>query len=420
MNTFQYRRRSLLHSAIGLTIGGASITATHATTHATATPDWDALAASYDLADDIVNLENGYFGVMARPVLEDYQRNLAYLNRHNSHHLRTRFDRAGIEAVRARLAAHAGVAPHEIALTRGATEALQNLILNYRPLKAGDSVMVSNLDYGTALDAMRALAKRREALVVSVSLPEPATRQGVVDAYEAALRQHPRTRLLLLTHVSHRTGLVLPVADIARIARTRGVDVVVDVAHSYGQLDFRIADLGADFVAATLHKWIGAPLGLGFLYIRDGRLPDVDIESGNTEFPDSDIRARVHAGTVNVAGVMTIPAALDFHDRIPLTIRAARMGALRDYWVARVRDLPQVQILAPDDMRGAITSFRLAGQVTPAANQALARRLAQDFGIFTVARDGPLGGSCIRVTPSYFTTTAQLDQLVNAIRTLAA
>lgn len=419
MNPFQYRRRSLLCSAAGLTLGAVPCAANAATA---ASPDWDALAASYDVAGDIVNLENGYFGIMARPVLADYHRNLDYLNRHGSHHLRTRFDRAGIEAIRVRLAAHAGVAPHEIAITRGATESLQNLILNYRPLKAGDTVMIGNLDYGTALDAMQALAQRRGANVATVTLPEPATRQNVIDAYEAALRRHPRTRLLLLTHVSHRTGLVLPVAEIARIARARGVHVVVDVAHSYGQLDFRIADFGADFVAATLHKWIGAPLGLGFLYIREGRLPDIDIDSGNTEHPESDIRARVHAGTMNVPAVMTIPAALDFHERIPLAVRAARMRALRDYWVEKVSDLPQVQILTPDDlgMSGALTSFRLAGQATPDANLALARRLAQEFGIFTVARDGPLGGSCIRVTPSYFTTIAQLDRLVAAIRTLAA
>lgn len=419
MNPFQYRRRSLLCTAAGLTLGGASMSATCGA--AASSPDWEKVAASYDVADDIVNLENGYYGIMARPVLADYHRNLDYLNRHHSHHLRTRFDRAGIEAIRVRLAAHAGLAPQEIAITRGATESLQNLILNYRPLKAGDTVMVGNLDYGTALDAMAALAKRRDASVATVTLPEPATRQNVIDAYEAALRRHPRTRLLLLTHVSHRTGLVLPVAEIARIARARNVDVVVDVAHSYGQIDFRIADLGADFVAATLHKWIGAPLGLGFLYIREGRLADIDIDSGNTEHPDTDIRARVHAGTMNVAGVMTIPAALDFHERIPLAVRAARLRALRDYWVERVSDLKQVQILTPNDagMSGALTSFRLANGVTPDANLALARRLAQDFGIFTVARDGPLGGSCIRVTPSYFTSTAQLDRLVAAMRTLA-
>jgi len=416
MQPFAYRRRKLLRTAAGLTLGSGALTGP-----AAAAEDVG-LGASYDVAGDIVNLENGYYGIMARPVLDDYKRNLDYLNRHNSHYLRTRFDRADLTAIRAQLAAHAGVAPGEIAITRSAVEALQNLILNYRLLKEGDTVMICNLDYGTVMDAMRELARRRGAGLVSVTIPEPATRQNVIDAYADALQRHPRTRLLLLTHVNHRTGLVLPVAEIARIARARGADVVADIAQSYGQLDFRIADLGVDFVGANLHKWIGAPLGLGFLYIRDGRLQDIDIDCGNTEHPPSDIRARVNAGTLNVAAVMTIPKALSFHARIPLAARAAHLRSLRDYWVTRVRELPRVEVLTPDDagMAGALTSFRLKDKTSFEDNVALARTLLDRYGIFTVAREGPLGGSCIRVTPSYFTTTAQLDRLVAGIRALAA
>jgi len=415
MHPFAYRRRTLLRTAAGLTLGSGALAGPAAAAQA-------GPGASYDVAGDVVNLENAYYGIMARPVLEDYQRNLDYLNRHNSHYLRTRFDRDGLAAIRAQLAAYAGVAPGEIAITRSAVEALQNLILNYRLLRAGETVMICNLDYGTVMDAMRELARRRGAELVSVTIPEPATRQNVIDAYADALRRHPRTRLLLLTHVNHRTGLVLPVAEIARIARARGADVVADIAQSFGQLDFRIPDLGVDFVGANLHKWIGAPLGLGFLYIRDGRLQDIDIDCGNTEHPPSDIRARVNAGTLNVAAVMTIPKALSFHASIPLAARAAHLRALRDYWVGRVRDLAQVEVLTPDDagMAGAVTSFRLKGKTAFEDNAALARTLLDRYGIFTVAREGPVGGSCIRVTPSYFTTTAQLDRLVAAIRALAA
>lgn len=418
MKPIAYRRRKLLRTAAGLSIGSAALP----WPAAAAAPGAAGLGASYDVAGDIVNLENAYYGIMARPVLEDYKRNLDYLNRHNTHYLRTRFDREDMTAIRAQLAAYAGVAPGEIAITRSAVESLQNLILNYRLLKEGEAVMICNLDYGTVMDAMRELARRRGAGLVSVTIPEPATRQNVIDAYAEALRRHPRTRLLLLTHINHRTGLVLPVAEIARIARERGVDVVVDIAQSFGQLDFRIPELGADFVGANLHKWIGAPLGLGFLYVREGRLQDIDIDCGNTEHPPTDIRARVNAGTLNVAAVMTIPGALAFHARIPLAARAAHLRGLRDYWVTRVRALPGVQVLTPDDagMTGAVTSFRLKGKTSFEDNVALARTLLDRHGIFTVAREGPAGGSCIRVTPSYFTTTAQLDRLVAAIRALSA
>ena len=197
---------------------------------------WDGLARHYDLSADIVNLENAYYGIMARPVMDEFKRNIEYLNRHNSVYMRRDFDRPGGEAIRALLAQHAGVQTSELAVTRGATESLQNLIGNYRPLKAGDAVMYGNLDYGSMQYAMDALAQQRGASVVKVTIPEPATAQRVIDTYEGALRSHPRTRLLLLTHVSHRTGLVIPVREIVRMARQRNVDVIVDIAQSWGQL----------------------------------------------------------------------------------------------------------------------------------------------------------------------------------------
>ena len=382
---------------------------------------WEGLAHQYDLDPRIVNLENAYYGVMAHPVLDDYKRNIDYLNRHNSWYLRRDFDRQGSEAIRALVAQHAGVPVSEIAMTRGATESLQNLIANYRLLKSGDTVMYGNLDYGSMQYAMEDLAQRHGATVAVVTIPEPASRQRVIDAYEQALQRQPRTRLLLLTHISHRTGLVTPVAEIVRMAKRRNVDVIVDIAQSWGQLDFKIPDLGADFVGANLRKWIGAPLGTGFLYIAQARLQDIGIQLGNREHPASDIRARVLSGTFDAAAFMTIPAALRFHGQVGLTARSAGLRALRDYWVQRVRDLPAVEILTPDDAEstGAVTSLRLRGRTSFDDNAALSKVLADEYKIFTVPRDGPAGGSCVRVTPSYYTTTAQLDKLVAAMHTIA-
>nr|WP_314539292.1 aminotransferase class V-fold PLP-dependent enzyme [uncultured Massilia sp.] len=425
MTTPNLNRRTLLCGAAGLALGahGAADAAatTAAGTGAAAAVDWDALARNYDVATEFVNLENAYLGVMARPVLEAYRRNIDVLNRGSSQYLRTRFDSVEREVIRARLAAHTGVAPGELALTRNACESLQNLICNYRLLRPGDVLMMGDLDYDVVQDAMAATARRGGHQLVTVQTPEPATRQGVIDAYEQALRQHPRTRLLLLTHVNNRTGLVTPVAEIVRMAKRRDVDVVVDIAQSWGQLDYAIPDLGADFVGANLHKWIGAPPCSGFLTIRASRLQDIAPHAGNTLYPDTDVRARVHAGTMDVPAVMTIPAALDFHGRVKLADRAARLRQLRDRWVHQVRELPGVQVLTPEDptMYGALTSFRLRGKTSYEDNVALARRLADEYGIFTVARKGPAGGACIRVTPSWFTRNEDLDRLAAAIKALA-
>ncbi|SDF95380.1 MULTISPECIES: aminotransferase class V-fold PLP-dependent enzyme [unclassified Duganella] len=418
MDGFQAGRRKLLGAAVGMT----ALTAAGASRAAPASgADWDAIAQSYDIAGDFVNLENAYYGIMARPVAEDFKRNIDYLNRYNSYHLRRQFDRAGMDQLRTLLAAHTGVAPEELAITRGATESLQNLICNYKLLKRGDSIMYANLDYDAMQYAMNDLAQRSGAKVAVVQLPDQLNRQAAVDTYDKALRANPRTRLLLLTHINHRTGFVLPVVEIIKLAKARGVDVILDVAQSWGQLDYKLPDLGADFIGANLHKWVGAPLGTGFLYIRKERLADIGIERGDEDYAVTDIRSRVHSGTVNAAALMTIPAALKLHDDIGVANRGRRLRALRDHWVSQLRGHDGVQILTPDEegSYGAVTSFRLKGHTSFEQNVALVNRLVEQYRIFTVARKGPAGGACIRVTPGLFTRTADLDQLVAAIRNLA-
>lgn len=382
---------------------------------------WRQVAALYDVAPGYINLENGYYGVMSRPVAEAYKRNIDYLNANSSYFLRQQFDGDGVERIRARIALEIGAATEEVAITRGATEAMQNLITNYRLVKAGDTVMYGDLDYDATQYAMQELALRRGAATVMVRTPEPATRQAILDAYAQALERHPRTRLLLLTHISHRTGLQFPIAELCRMAKARQVDVIVDVAQSFGQMPLRVADLNADFVGFNLHKWVGAPLGVGLLYIRQERLADIGVHMADQDYPADDIRARVHSGTVSTANTMTVPLAFDIHAQLGAANKAARLRYLRNYWVARVRELANVAILTPDDpgMHGAMTSFRLAGRGSKEDNARLVRRLLAEHGVFTVARHGPLGGSCVRVTPALFTSTRELDRLVRGIQALS-
>ncbi|WP_332851798.1 aminotransferase class V-fold PLP-dependent enzyme [Duganella sp. S19_KUP01_CR8] len=420
-------RRSFFHVAAG--VAGGSLISPAAMAElppiAEARPEneayWAKVAAQYDPAPDFINLEQGYFGMMARPVAEEYKRNIDYLNAHSSRFLRQQFDGPGIEAIRAQIAAAVGADVSEIAITRGATESLQNLIVNYKQVKAGDTIMYADLDYDATQYAMNELALRRGADVAVVRIPEPPSRQAILDAYAQAMQRHPRTRLLLLTHISHRTGLTLPVAELVQMARQRGIEVIADAAQSWGQTDFMVADLKADFIGFNLHKWLGAPLGVGFMYIRKARLADIGVHMSDQDYAATDIRSRVHSGTVNTANIMTVPAAFRFHEQIGVANKSARLKYLRNYWVERVRNVKGLQILTPDDpaMYGASTSFRFAGKTSKEDNQRLAKRLMDEHGIFTVSRNGPLGGSCVRVTPALFTQPRQLDRLVQAIATLA-
>jgi selenocysteine lyase/cysteine desulfurase len=382
---------------------------------------WARVAAQYDVTGEVIQLENGNWGMMARAVLEAYQRRLAMVNRRTSFYSRREYP-ADMARVRARVAASLGVEPDEIAFTRGATEALQALIGGYNRLRPGDAVLYADLDYDSMQMAVRWLKSRRGAEVVTIDLPEPATHQGLIDAYEAALTANPRIRLMLLTQVSHRNGTVLPVAEIVAMARRRGVDAIVDSAHAWGQLDFRLPDLGADFVGLNGHKWIGAPLGVGVLYIRRGRVADVDPFMASDDYGSEDIRARTHSGTSDFAAFLTVPDALDVHEAIGAAAKAARLAHLRRLWTEPLRGNRRIEVLSPPDPRLAagIGAFRLAGRTGAAENAALARTLLERFGLFTVHRTGLAHGACVRVTPGVFTSEDQIARLRTAVETVAA
>ncbi|MEG1055676.1 MAG: aminotransferase class V-fold PLP-dependent enzyme, partial [Janthinobacterium sp.] len=197
-----------------------------------ATPDvlatnqayWQAVAAQYDHPADVIQLDNAFWGSMARPVLEHYEQQLAMVNRDNAWYARMRFP-ADFEAARAAAARALGVATDEIVLTRGATEALQVLIAGYNRLQPGDTVLYADIDYDNMITVTRWLQQRRGAEVVHIAVPEPFTHDNVIAAYADAMARHPKLKLMLLTHVNHRNGMVLPVAEISRLARERGIDV---------------------------------------------------------------------------------------------------------------------------------------------------------------------------------------------------
>lgn len=376
---------------------------------------WGRVAALYDVTDEVAMLDNGFWGSMARPVLEAYQRHTAEANSGNAYYGRRAFPPV-FEAARTAAARALGVQRDEIVLTRGATEALQALIGGYNRLRPGDMVLCADADYDSTIAAMHWLKTRRGVEVVQIDLPEPASWQSLIDCYAQAMDRYPRLRLMLLTHVSHRNGTVLPVVEIVRMARARGIDAIVDTAHGFGQLDMRIPDLDADFAGINLHKWIGAPVGVGAAYIRKGRVRDVDPYMGEAD--GDDIRTRVHTGTVNFAAYAALPVALQLHERIGVANKEARLHLLRNRWVDAVRDIDGIEVLASPDPRltSAIASFRLRGRTSAADNVALARRLLAEHGVFAVMRDGLASGACVRVTPAIFTPPAQLDRLAAALR----
>ena len=380
-------------------------------------PYWQRVAAHYRISDKVTNLEAGYWGVMATPVAEAFAGHVERVNRESSFYARRSYG-ADLAAVRKRVADFLRVDVDEIAFTRSATESLYALIGGYNRLKPGDAVLYADLDYPAMQNAMKWLAQRRGVKVITIALPEPATHDNVIAAYTEALDRNPAIRLVLLTHVSNKTGLVVPSAALTALARSRGADTIVDAAHAIGQLNIAIPDIGSDFVGFNLHKWIGAPLGGAAFYIKKTRLADVDPAMGEE---GNSIDSRVHTGTMNFGAVLTIPAALDFHLAVGPAQKAARLRYLRDRWVRAVRELPHVQVLTPDEpgMSAGITSFRLRGRTSAADNDRIVETLLAKHGIFTRRSPGVQSGNCIRVTPALYSRLADVDRLADAIKQLA-
>lgn len=413
-------------AAAGASVAGAAADAVPAPPTGTG-PDalardeawWARVAALYDVARDPVPLENGYWGVMARPVQAAYLRHTERVNREGAAFARRTFPALYRDALE-RAARALGIGAGELALTRNATEALQALIGGYNRLRPGDAVLCADVDYDSMLTAMRWLRQRRGVEVIELALPEPATYQGTIDAYAQALERHPRLRMMLLTQVSHRHGLRLPVAEIAALARRRGVDVILDAAHGVGQLDMRLAEQGADFAGVNFHKWIGAPLGVGGLYVREGRADAIDPYLGEPD-PHGAVHARVHTGTVNFAAFMALPDALALHEAIGAARKQARLQYLAGRWLGAARASGAYEVLAAEDprLRSAIASVRPRGRASAQDARALAQRLHDGFGIQVVAREGLASGACVRATPAVFTRADEVDRLGSALAVIA-
>ena len=375
---------------------------------------WETIRNSYTVTPDFVQLENGYFSLAANPVLEGYIQHIRHVNAVSSYYMRTTQVDDKL-ASRKQLARLLGCSADELIITRNTTESLDTIIagIDWKP---GDEAVMAPTDYGSMLDMFKLQARRRGIVNRLVTVPmHPVSDDEIVRVYEAALT--PKTRLLMICHMINITGHILPVKKIVEMAHRHGVEVMVDGAHAFAQLDFNIGDLGGcDYYASSLHKWLGTPLGAGILYVRRDRIAPLWQLYGDVAFADDDIRKLNHTGTHPVATDLAILDAIRFHESIGIERKSARLRFLQRYWTDKVRGNPNIVLNTPEapERSGAIANVGIIGK-TPAE---LAKTLMDKYRIFTVAIDGA-GVRGVRVTPQVFTTTTELDAFVKALREIA-
>jgi selenocysteine lyase/cysteine desulfurase len=377
---------------------------------------WSAIRAKYRLKPDYINLESGYYSIQATPVLEAFIAKVREINYQGSYYLRTTQvpDKA---AVRDRLATLAGCSPAELCITRNTTESIDTVVAGY-DWKPGDEAVMAEQDYGHMLAQFRLTARRYGTTNTLVSVPaDPNTDDEIVRLYENAIT--PRTRLMMVSHMINVTGHILPVRKIADMAHAKGVSVLVDGAHAFAQFDFKIPDLGCDYYAASLHKWLGCPLGTGILYVRRDKIASLwPIYGDHRMNDDTDIMKLNHTGTHPVHTDLAIENAIAFHEMIGAARKEARLRYLQTYWTSKVRSIPNVLLNTPSDPARtcAIANVGVKG-VSPAE---LAKTLLDKYKIWTNAVDSASAGvHGVRVTPHVFILPKELDKLVQAIREIA-
>jgi selenocysteine lyase/cysteine desulfurase len=409
--------KTLGGASLGLMFSPSVLSRYMAMPHAELAQDeafWATIRGKYKLTPEYINLENGYYSMQAEPVLEAFIGHVRSINVQASRYMRTRQPDDKLR-VRTRLAKMAGVSPEELIITRNTTESLDTVISGY-DWKPGDEAVMAAQDYGAMLDMFKLQARRHGIVNRVVSLPlDPQSDDELVQLYASAIT--PKTRLLMVGHMVNITGHILPVRKIADMAHARGVDVMCDGAHAFGQLAFRIPDLGCDYYGASLHKWLGTPLGAGILYVRQDKIAGLWPIYADESMADTDIRKLNHTGTHPVHTDLGIDDAIDFHESIGAERKEARLRYVQRYWTSRVRDVPNILVNTPTDPKRscAIANVGVRG-MTPAD---LAKTLFERYKVFTVAID-TANVHGVRVTPQLFTTAKELDVLVRALKELAA
>ena len=375
---------------------------------------WTAIRGKYRLKPDYINLESGYYSMQAEPVLEAFIAKVREINYEASYYLRTK-QVADKAAARDKLAAMAGCSPAELCITRNTTESLDTVIAGY-DWKAGDEAVMAEQDYGHMLAQFRLQARRFGMVNRVVSLPiDPKSDDEIVQLYASAITQ--RTRLMMVPHMVNITGQILPVRKIVDMAHAKGVDVMVDGAHAFAHIDYKIPDLGCDYYGASLHKWLGCPLGTGILYVRRDKIATLwPIYGDHRMTEDADIMKLNHTGTHPVHTDLAIANAIAFHNAIGTQRKEARLRYLQNYWTSKVRGMSNVVLYTPTDPARscAIANVGIAG-MDPAD---LAKSLLEKDRIWTTGYDNA-GVHGVRVTPHVFIQPKQLDRLVAAIARLS-
>lgn len=371
---------------------------------------WVPIQQAYTVNPNIINLNNGGVSPAPKIVQDALNRYNSLCNEGPSYYMWRIMD-MGREPLRQKLADLAGCNAEEIAINRNSTEALNTVIFGL-PLQKGDEVIGTLQDYPNMIQAWKQRQEREGIVYKQISFDFPVEDdEAIVAAFMKAVS--PKTKLLHITHVINWVGQILPVKKIAKAAHAKGIEVLVDGAHSFGLLDFKIPELDADYFGTSLHKFLSAPIGSGMLWIKKEKIGKIWPLLCNGEPKSDNIRKFETIGTRSFAIEQAIGEAINFHNAIGPKRKEERIRYLKNYWVHQVKEVPKIKIHTSlkDAYSCAIAGVSIEGK-SPAE---LDNFLFSQYKIHSVGIVWE-NISCVRITPHVYTTLKDLDKLVVALK----
>jgi selenocysteine lyase/cysteine desulfurase len=374
---------------------------------------WSIIQQSYTTSPALINLNNGGVSPSPRIVQEAVERFNKMTNEGPSYYMWRILDQ-GREPLRYKLAQLAGADTEEIAINRNATEALNTVIFGLN-LKAGDEVIGTKQDYPNMINAWRQRAEREGIVYKQISFQFPIENdEEIVAGFENAITD--KTKIIHITHIINWIGQILPVKKITAMAKKHNIETIVDGAHSFGLLDYKIPELGCDYFGTSLHKFLSAPIGSGMLWIKKEHIEKIWPLVCNDKPKSGDIRKFETIGTRSFPIEQGIGEAVNFQNGIGNKRKEERIRYLKNYWASRVQNIPKVKIHTSfkDQYACAICGVSIDG-MTPGA---LDSALFSNYKIHTVGIVWE-NISCVRITPHVYTRIQDLDKLVMGIEQIA-
>jgi isopenicillin-N epimerase len=378
-----------------------------------------ALRREFLIDPDVVFLNHGSFGACPRPVFETYQAWQRELERQPVEFLGRRV-RHLLAQARHALGEYLGADADDLVYVSNVTTAL-NIVAHSLPLRPGDEILATDHEYGALERTWTFVAEHRQARLVVQQLPvgldDP---RDVVEAIWAGVT--PRTRVLFLSHITSPTALILPIAALIERARAAGIWTVIDGAHAPGQVDIDLSSLDADFYGGNCHKWLNAPKGAGFLYVRKELQPLIEPrviswgwrprEPGPSVFVDQLERQ----GTHDPAAYLSVPAAIAFQNERGWPLVREQCHELVRLARHQIADLTGIEPLVADDPQWFAQMAVLP--LPPGVDApALKSRLYDEYRIEIPAMQwGRV--PCLRVSVQGYNTHSDIERLVAAVRAL--